>query len=407
MTQRVAASALVFALTFTPAAYAATKNMWITQAEVNALPASGAAYQRVSTASTATWPRFTIANQSAGNSGSYLHAGALMWMKNGSASMRGKVRDSLMAAIAQCPINGNPLRVRNNYAYSPARFIVGLAISADMIDLEAYDAANNALFVTWLTLVRATLLQTPQSAEGLSIKQQHETNASTSIANGAARLAASIYIGDAADVDSCYRFFKAYTDPSNYHGAFVQFVSSGSVGDYYYWCFPNICPTSIWRYRPTWVCEDTSSWTMVSPLCTMTEVADGDTATIDGAVINQASRRNGSSGGRFEFTWPLDETGCTYSWGEVAKYTAQAELLQRAGFPAYEHGGKALMRMLNFMTRAGGQCATTIYPEYFWVAWLANSRYGSFFFPAVANTGHAENNYWSDWTHATLTCPEP
>lgn len=392
------AALLVLPLT----AAAGTKNIWITQAEVNALPASGTPYGRVYTAANAAWPAFTIADQDAGFSGSYLYAGALMWMRKGDSIMRAKVRDGIMSALANCPIDGTPESVANNYAYSPARFILGLVISADMIDLGSYDPTSNATFVNWLTKVRTAQLRTPQTGEGFWINQMHETNASTTIANGTARLAASLYIGDAADVDNCYRLFKAYTDQSYYRGRSVQFVGPSSVGDYYYWCFPNICPTSIWRYRPTWVCTDTSSWTIISPLCVKTEEADGDTATIDGAVVNQVSRRNGSGGGRYEFTWPPDATGCMYSWVQIAAYTQQAELLYRAGYPAYEDNGKGLMRMLNFMTRAGGTCATPEYPEQYWIGWLANKRYGSNFFPTIACTGHAHNCYWTDWTHGSL-----
>lgn len=382
----------LLALPFT--AGAATRNIWITQAEIDALPTNTAAYTRVLSAANATWPKADISVQE-NNCGAYVMAGALVWMKTRQVQYRAKVRDSIMAAIRSCPIRAGV--IQNAYSYSPHRFLPGYAAAADMIDLQSFAPDSDAIFRGYIDSVRWVPLKQRNASEGSSILQMHEISAAAGAGPGGSRIACSAYLGDAQDLARCNSFFRAYSDQSYYPAGTVKFPPGANAGDYF-----DKGTIGSWIYEPTWICGDTASWTVISPACIKTDPADGDTATIDGALVCQLSRL--ASGGPAEpFTWPPNQAAKMYQWTNLNYLFIQSEFLYRVGYTdIYSHGNQSLKRCMNMMIRSGSPYGPL--PEFAsanWVAWVSNRRYGTNHPTAPCITSNW-SVYWTDWTHSSV-----
>src|SRR5262245_42651570 len=111
----------------------------------------------------------------------------------------------------------------------------------------------------------------------MNLKQMHEATPQTSPQAGAARTAIFAYLGTTDSLARCDSLLHSYADQS-FYPANIPFLDSTVVGsargDYF--------QRGNCNYKPSWICGDTSSWTLTSPNCLKTELVDGDTATIDG-----------------------------------------------------------------------------------------------------------------------------
>jgi hypothetical protein len=93
------------------------------------------------------------------------------------------------------------------------------------------------------------------------------------------------------------------------------------------------------------------------------------------------------------FTWPPFREN--YAWEALQGALMQAVILERAGYPAFEWGDRALLRAAQWLyTRVG-------YPaegDDTWQPHVLNHYYGSNF-PAQVPARSGKNMGWTDWTH--------
>ena len=123
-------------------------------------------------------------------------AAALVAARTGSAAHREKARAGIAAAIGS-EAGGRSLAVGRN--------LPGYVIAADVIDLPSVDGALDARFRGWLAGLRR------QDLSGDTLVSTHELRPNNwGTMAGAARIAASSYIGDTADLDRAAAVFRGW-----------------------------------------------------------------------------------------------------------------------------------------------------------------------------------------------------
>jgi hypothetical protein len=295
--------------------------------------------------------------------GVYVLAGALVYVRTGDTSLRAKVRDGILAGKRTHDVTAEYGRT-----LSLGRQLGAYVIAADLIDLESFDAAADQEFRPWVDLMRTATLPLSNS-NWPTLKLTHEKTAAVGLLAGASRIAASLYLGDAADVARADSVFRAWAGERSYYPAGVP----GSVNGYF-------GPTA--DFNSSWCCNP-STWVNLGPPCTVSGI------NLDGAEVEDVSR-----GGSLQ--WPPGATGLSYTWEGLQGVFVQAEMLQRAGYPAYGRSSQALRRAMDFMGRAGWAWETVSR----YVPWIANKRYGTSY-PTMTAIPPGRVMGWTDWTHAT------
>ena len=268
---------------------------------------------------------------------------ALVYARTGTASYRTKAANAIMSIIGT---EGNARSL------ALGRNIASYVIAAELINLGNYDSAKDQQFRTWL---RAILRRV--NSEGRSIITCHEERPNNwGTMCGASRIASDIYLGDKTDLARAATVFHGWSgDRSAYAGFDFGDVNS-------------------------WTC-DTANLRAVNPVGCTKEGHD-----LSGAPIDDV-RRGGS------YKWPPAATN--YAWGGLSAAIAQAEMLHRAGYPAYEWEQRAMFRGMEFVTKnmASSQSGSTE-----WLSWLANYRYGTNY-PTKTPVAWGRLMHWTDWTH--------
>jgi hypothetical protein len=350
----------------------------LSTAEIQALPTSGAAWESVHDAAYGSWETPNLQDQTKGH-GAEVLAGALVYARTGDASLRAKTRDAIMAAKrtmdepSEWDCCDSSVPERNTRTLGVGRQVYAYVFAADIIDLESYDATSNTEFSNWLRAIRTTPL--PQSGRPnnsiYTLTYAHETWVSNwSGWEGASRMAASIYVGDMADLARADSLFHACTDRSYY--------PEDAPGYDRYGYFQ---PTGAWN--AAFSCLDENTWVAINPA--------GCDPILDGAFVEDVSRSG--------YSWPPGSIGMMYSWEMMQGQFIQAEMLHRQGYDAYNYGDRGLKRAMDFMVRAGYQMA---YASQRWVPWLANYRYGTDYQTPLP-LGLSYGMSWTDWTHATAS----
>src|SRR5580765_1537574 len=90
------AAPLLLLLLASPA-FAATRNIWLSAAEIQALPMTGTAWNNVRSAAYGDWGTPNMSDQDVKH-GVYVLAGALVYVRTGDATLRAKVLDGIIAA---------------------------------------------------------------------------------------------------------------------------------------------------------------------------------------------------------------------------------------------------------------------------------------------------------------------
>lgn len=332
---------------------AATRGIWLSRAEASALPATGAAWNRVKKAADSDWGAITLFSSGHTQDTSVL-AGALVYAKTGDARYRDKVGKALAAVI------GTDRRTDYGccgYQLGVARNLAGFVIAADLIDLDSWNATVGAGFRSWLAEVR--FRKGPRGEPSLAETQEKRANNFGTHAS-AARVAASFYLGDAGDVARAAAVFRGWLgDRSSYAG-----FSYGS-GD--------------------WQCNAAAPVGVNPAGCTRSG------HSIDGVLADDQRRGGG-------FTWPPPKEN--YVWEALQGATVAAQLLTRAGHPAWQWQGGALQRAVGWLHE---QARFPAEGDDAWVPWLVNFAYGTRFPTTTASVG--KNMAWTDWTHATSSGP--
>lgn len=344
----------------------AEKGIWISPAEVQRLPMSGPAWERLKAAADGPLGEADIADQDSNHDVRTL-AVALVYSRTGEESYRAKAADAIMSAIGT-EDGGRTLALGRN--------LLSYVIAADLIDLPAYDPAREATFRTWLAGVRRERFGDGEGP-GTLISTAESSMSNWGGMAGASRVAIAAYLNDMKDLARAAKVMKGWLgDRSAYPG-----IPGPLFG-----------PDDFGKGFRAGGGEDDLSWQAdpVRPRGVNPEGATKEGHSIDGALPDDMRR-----GGPFQ--WPPVYT--QYPREALSGFVALAEVLYRQGYNVYAWEDEALLRAARFLFELEQQ-----FPEEEWwepgvpVYWIINDRYGTSF-PVGENTVQ-RNVGWTDWTHA-------
>ena len=329
---------VLLVLAFAPPAQAAGPSLWLSPAEIAALPMSGAAWSRVRAAADGSLGSPKISDQDSKHDVLTL-AAALVYARTGNSAYRAKAANAILAAIGT-EAGGRTLALGRN--------LVSYVIAADLIQLRTYNPAADQRFRAWLSAVRR------ESLDGQTLISTHERRPNNwGTHAGASRVAADLYLGDAVDLARAATVFRGWLGERAVYAGF-------SYGDL------------------SWQCN-ASAPVGINPPC-------AKAGHPVGGVLPDDQRRGGS------FNWPPP---CeNYTWEARQGALVEAQLLSRAGYPAWGWSNRALLRSVQWSY--GNGCPAlgddTALP------YLVNKAYGVAYPVQAANI--AKNIGWTDWTHA-------
>ncbi len=333
----------------TSVAQAATWNpyrgIWLTRAELDSLPMSGSAWTHVVSVANSSWGSPDISDQDSKHDTNVL-AGALYSARTGDTAMRTKTANAIMSAL-ETENGGRVLAI--------ARNLPSYVIAADLINLPDYNAAMGNTFATWLSGVRNE--QMTECDTIIKCHNRRPNNWGTHA--GSARIAADVYLNDTTELALAAKTFKGWLGDRSAYASF-------SYGDLSWQCSSS-APVGINRAD----CGEKSS------------------------ILPDDMRRGGS------YQIPPKETN--YPWGALEGTVIQAELLSRAGYPAWDWGFNTLndkaikraMLKLDELDRrfgnwwASGDDVSTV--------WIAEHAYNAGFRTAPSRAGKSID--FTDWTH--------
>lgn len=314
------------------------KGIWISNAEIAALPTSGKAWENLKSAADGSAGSPDVSNQD-DDTNVKVMAKALVYARTGDESYRNEVIDLCMAAIGT---------ERGGRTLALARELVAYVIAADLVGLPS---DKDAQFRDWL---RTTLTENLSGKTLISTHEDRPNNWGTHA--GGSRVAVARYLGDQQELDRCAQVFKGWLGDRSAYAGF-------SYGDL------------SWQADPS------------NPVGVNPKGATKNGHSIDGAIPDDM-RRGGS------FKWPPGETG--YAWEALQGSLVQAEILHRAGYDAWNWEDKAMLRAVQFLHDIGWEVSG----DDQWQTWLINYRYDTNF-PAPLPASPGKNVGWTDWTHGS------
>lgn len=318
---------------------ASKAGIWLSASEVRALPTKGSAWKQVKTAADAALGPANIADEASDHDVNTL-AVALVSVRTGQRKYATKATQAIMSAIGT-EDGGSSLAL--------ARNLVSYVVAADLVGLSGTNAES---FTTWLRGVIGERM-----SDGKSLRETHERRPNNwGTHAGASRAAAAVFLGDSAELSATARVFKGFLgDRSSWNG---------------------------FAFGETWWQCDVAAPVAVNPVgCTR------DGHSIDG-VLPDDQRRGGA------FTWPPPQEN--YVYGALQGAVVQAEILHRAGYPAWEWESRALLRSFRWLHDQAGFPAQG---DDQWQPWLVNRRFTTRF-PVTTPARSGKNMGWTDWTHA-------
>jgi hypothetical protein len=278
---------------------------------------------------------------------------ALVYARTGDEAYRDKARRQIMRVI------GTEREGAHNAVLALGRQLGSYVLAADFIRL---DGADDEEFRDWLSEIRTK--QLGGHGRWTSLTGTHEDSANNWGAfAGASRIAASLYLGDTADVAAAAQ------------------VTRGFLGDAVAW--PSFQPVED---SASWAC-DPDRYVPINPPCERGGI------DLDGAIVRDISR-----GG--ERDWPPGESGISYTLESLQGLILQAELLTVNGYgDAWSWSDRALRRAADVVTRsgdAGGETWNRSEVSHH-VPWLLNARYGLDLPTAPAGQGRVFG--YTDWLY--------
>ena len=320
-------------------------DVWLTRNEVLALPASGPAFSAVkATADRSDWGLANVRDSVYRHNVNCL-AGALMAARVGGA-YKAKVEANLRKLVGTevGPKMGGQVPV-----LAISRKMGTYTIAADLIGFR------EPAWVAWLSALRTKPLQ--DSAQfGGSIVGCHEKRPSNfGTHSGASRAAMDVYLGDTVDLARCAQVFKGWLGDRSSYASF--------------------------KYGGLWWQADPSKPVGINPVGAM-KLGH----SIDG-VLPDDQRKSGG------FKWPPPKEN--YVWEALQGATVEAQILTRAGFPAWEWSDRAIIRAFTWLYKV---CLYPPVGDDTWQPWLVNKATGSTFPKTAARSG--KNMGFTDWTHA-------
>lgn len=321
----------------------ATNGIWISAAELAKRPMSGAAWKHVKDTADSSLGAADLYDQDSRHPLQTM-AVALVYARTGQTSYRKKAADAVISIITSSS-QGRSLGLGRNLA--------AYVIAADLVDLAGYDATKDAKFRDFLKKVRFW-----KNLEGRTLVQCHEVRPNNwGTMCGASRIAADLYLGDKTDLASAVEVYKGFIGDRSAYAKF-KFGSDAF----------------------SWMC-DTSNPRPLNPAGCKKDGHD-----LSGAAVDDV-RRGGT------YTWPPNATH--YAWGGFSAAAAQAELLYRAGYDAYNWQDKAILRGMKFLATAMASSESNATE---WLPWLVNYRYKTSFSTQLP-VGRGRLISFTDWTH--------
>ena len=322
---------------------AGQKDIWISHAELMALPTRGPAWDAlVDQAQRPVAPN--LSDQDDPSNVTVL-AKALVAARTGSA----QARDEVLRALARVPGTEEEAR-----SLSVARELMAYVVAAELVGLEG---ERREAFESWLRVLRE------KDFRGRTLRSTHEDRPNNwGTHAGASRLAVAIFLNDQDEIARAAWVFRGYTgETRGWHDfKFGQrwWQPTNGSGDY------GINP--VWAQREG------------HPI---------------GGVLPDDQRRSGP------FRWPPPRENYVYEGLQGA--VAQAVMLNRLGLPAWEWGDRALLRAFQWLHEQADYPAEG---DDTWMPHVINRVYGTDFpAPVPARPGKAMG--FTDWTHA-LPVPE-
>lgn len=324
-------------------AHGVSLGMITSPAELAALPMSGAAWDRMKAAADGSLGTPKIADFNSNHDVLTL-AVALVYGRTGIQSYRSKAADAIMSAIGT---------EDGGQAVMLGRNLISYVLAADLIDFASFDPARDAQFRSWLSAVRFEVF-----SDGSIVSEDRKRANNHGRVAGASRLAASLYLGDGADLAEAIAIFKGWLgDKSSYNGF-------------------------TWNNDLSWQ-ADPANPVGVNPVG-----ATKNGFSIDGALPEEM--RRGCS-----FKVPPCPT--TYPWGAFQAVLLVGEILNRQGYDVWGWQDRALPRAARFVhdldVAYGGWWAKG---DDVWQPWLINHAYGTSY-PTLPVTVVGKTFGWSDW----------
>ena len=326
-----------------PVAEAAGPHLIASAAQIARLPRSGAAWRSLKKAADSNAGTPNLSDQDSDNDVIVL-AKALVYARTKVVRYRTAVFNNLKGVI------GTEAGARS---LAVGRNLPSYVIAADLISLPRWRPAfNNRSFRPWL---RRMLTKNLDGDTLISTQETRPNNWGNHA--GAARAAIAIYLGNRYQLARTAKVFHGYLgDRAAYAG---------------------------FRYGDlSWQCNPAKPVGINPKGC----IKAGH--VIDG-VLPDDMRRGGS------FQWPPSHTG--YPWEGMQGAVLEAELLTRAGYPAWTWNNRALLRATQFLYNRVGWAAAS---DDDWQPWLIDYRYGTRFRRA-APTHPGKNFGWTDWLYGT------
>jgi hypothetical protein len=325
-------------------ARATTGGIWMSPAEIAALPTSGPAWNRLSRSAGRPCGTVHLFDQD-GATNVCILAKALVFARTGAPSHRTDVVAALQQIVVSPRYVGRALAL--------GRELAAYVIAADLIDLASYDPILDGAF----RLAIRGLLTTTTRGAATDLVDCHERRPNNwGTMCGASRVAVAMYLGDTSELARAAQVFKGFLgDRASYAG---------------------------FRYGQdlSWHCDPARPVGINPAGCTRY-------GRDLGGVIPDDQRRGGS------YTWPPFPEN--YVWESLQGAVVQAALLERAGFPAFQWEDRALLRAVQWLH---DQVNYPAVGDDMWQPHLINYYYGTSF-PAPIPARPGKNMGWTDWTH--------
>jgi hypothetical protein len=321
--------------------------IWVSEAEILALPMSGPAWDELESDATGPWGVADIADLTSDHDVMTL-AGALYATRTGDLQMRAQV---------QAAIESAPGTQQGGTLLALSRNLLGYVLAADIIGYRT------AWFDNWLGAVRN---QQFGSRNLITYHEDRPNNHGTHA--GASRLAVALYLGDATDLANAADVFHGWLG----NRAVYQGFSFGDLE---------------WQVDP-------AAPVAISPLGA---VRDG--RVFDGLLPEEMRRCDCP----FDPAEPFPQVN--YTWGALQGATAQAQILSRVGYPVFAWEDEALLRAARWLEE---QAYLPAQGDDTWIPYVLNTAYGTDL--CTAPPGDLEVGKaiaYTPWTHPDLTPPGP
>lgn len=321
----------------TPGTAPAAGTILMDRATLLSLPTSGTAWGALKARADLTAGTPNLSNQDDPNDVTAL-AKALVYARTGDTRYRDQVISMLKGAVGT-EYPGDALGI--------ARGVAPLVLAADLVGWR------DPAWMAWLGRLRTW----PNPDRAFTLVSMHEKRPNNwGTHAGAGRIAADLYLGDSADLARAAAVFRGYLGDRAAYAGF-------SFGD-----------DLSWQANP------------IQPVGINPRGAAIGTTILDG-IIPDDMRRGGSRP-------VVGSDGVMYTWEALQGALLQAELLRRAGYPAWEWQDRALLRAFTRIHILG-------YPatgDDRWQPWLLNRRYGTTF-PQSSTTTPGKSFGYADWLY--------